>query len=63
MKIAKLGPGKIVGLAGLGVLLGGIIAGNIVCDTYSGVITKALCGNGVSFNGEEVEKDWYGESP
>ena len=56
MKIAKLGPGKIVGLVGLGVLLGGIIAGNIVCDTYSGVITKALCGNGVSFNGEEVEK-------
>ena len=32
MKIAKLGPGKIVGLAGLGVLLGGIIAGNVVCD-------------------------------
>ena len=47
---------KILSLTGLGILLGGLIAGNVVCYINSGVITNALCGNGVSFEGEDVEK-------
>ena len=47
---------KILSLTGLGILLGGLIAGNVVCYINSGVITNALCGNGVSFEGENVEK-------
>lgn len=47
---------KILSLVGLGVLLNAVAVGNVVCYVNSGVITNALCGNGVSFEGEDVEK-------
>lgn len=47
---------KVLSLVGLGVLVNTLIAGNAVCYVFNGVITNALCGNGVSFEGEDVEK-------
>lgn len=51
-----LTPGKIVGLASIGIITAALIGGNIACMAYDGVITQVLCGTGVSFEGEEVAK-------
>ena len=52
----KLSTGKIFGLSGLALLTSALIVGNALCFKFDGVITSALCGTGVSFEGEEVEK-------
>ena len=53
MKFTK---GKIVTLVSAGLIAGVLAAGNVVCHTFDGVITQALCGTGISFEGEEVAK-------
>ena len=45
----------IYGLA-IGVIAGAAIAGNVVASIYSPMITTALCGTGVNFDGENFEQ-------
>ena len=54
--MAKITKKKIINLASIGIITAALIGGNIACMAFDGVITQALCGTGVSFEGEEVEK-------
>lgn len=45
---------RAIWLSVFGVILAVLIACNVVCGFYSNIITMALCGPGVSFEGEEV---------
>ena len=40
----------------IAVILVAVIIGNVVCYYQSGVITTALCGTGVSFEGDGVQE-------
>lgn len=46
---------RAIWLSVFGVILAVLIACNVVCGLYSNIITMALCGPGVSFEGEAVE--------
>ena len=46
---------RAIWLSVFGVIIAALIACNVVCGLYSNIITMALCGPGVSFEGEEVE--------
>lgn len=47
---------RAVGLSCVAVVAAAIIVGNALCFKYDGVITTVLCGTGVNFEGEEIEK-------
>ena len=46
----------ILSCAGIAVILGSFIAANVEAMKYQSIITTALCGTGISFEGEEVKK-------
>lgn len=46
---------KIIKFAVIGIITAALIVGNVICAIYEGVITTALCGTGISFEGEDVE--------
>lgn len=52
----KLKAGHILYLLAITIVLIALIVGNVFCYLYSGVITTALCGTGVSFGSTDAQK-------